>query len=124
MSGEMVCAYRASSVSEADIIVAWLEEQGVPAFVKNRHGVETLYVPGLAAPRGVEVCVADDETAERAKALLADHAQEIAEQSRATRSSSPVEVICEECGRPTVFPPTQRGTVQSCPHCRGHIDVP
>ncbi len=124
MPGEMVCVHRASSIGEADIVTAWLEEQGIPAFVKNRHGIATLNVPVLSAPHGVEVCVADDETAAQARDVLAEHAREIAEQSRATRSSAPVEATCEDCGRSSVFPPTQRGTVQTCPNCRGNIDVP
>lgn len=124
MSGEMVCVHRARSVGEADVVAAWLEEHGIPAFVKNRHSVATLPVPSLSAPRGVEVCVADDEAAERARELLAEHAREVAEQSRATRSSAPVEVTCEDCGRSSVFPPTQRGTVQSCPNCGSNVDVP
>jgi hypothetical protein len=124
MSGEMVCVYRATTVGEADIVAAWLGEHGIPAFVKNRYSVETLHVPQVVAPRGIEVCVADDETAKEAKALLADQAQELARQSREARSSGPVDVLCEECGRTAVFPPTQRGTVQKCPHCRRHVDVP
>ena len=63
MSGEMVCVHRADTVGAADIVATWLEDRGIPAFVKNRYSVDTLPVPVLTAPHGVEVCVADSVAA-------------------------------------------------------------
>jgi hypothetical protein len=35
-----------------------------------------------------------------------------------------IEALCEECGRSSVFSREQGETVQECPFCRKHMDVP
>ncbi len=121
MSGEMVTVFRANSVDEAHVVANWLEEQGIPAFVKNELTAR-LYVQSIPAPLGIEVCVADDESAETARALLAEHK---AEQDRQPDPYAPyVDAVCEDCGGASHFPAHAAGTVQSCPHCKHYIDVP
>lgn len=117
----MDSVYRASSVEQADIVVAWLEEKGIASFVKNRHmagGYATLAV----APRGVEVCVVDPAEAERAKSLLADHEKSLRDRRRES-GEKVVPVQCGECGRLTNFPGELSGTVQSCPSCGQNVEV-
>lgn len=117
----MISVYNASSVEHADIVVAWLEEMGISAFVKNRlmaGGYATLAV----APRGVEVCVADPSEAEKAKKLLAEHDQSLEERRRETHERV-VPVQCDKCGKLTDFPGELFGTVQTCPSCGEHVDV-
>ena len=46
---------------------------------------------------------------------------------RAERSAGTpeeVEATCEACGKVTVFPGSDAGTVQNCAHCRAYLDVP
>lgn len=49
------------------------------------------------------------------------------ERERSRSESSPeaarVNVRCEECGKHTMFPATERGRVQNCPHCGAYVDV-
>ncbi len=123
MTHDLQCVYRAADVGEADIVVVWLEEQAIAAFVKDRYGASGLY-PFAVAPLGVEVCVADSEQAPRASALLEQHAADIEARKRAVATEPAIEVACEACGIKTTFPAGQRGRVGTCPNCRAYLDVP
>ena len=35
-----------------------------------------------------------------------------------------VHANCEDCGKPTTFPASKQGSVQTCPHCGAYLDVP
>jgi hypothetical protein len=119
----MICVYCAVSVEEADIIVAWLADQEINAFVKDRHAIGTIYLAFAAAPKGVEVCVLDGEQAKRARELLAEHADELRHRPQPIPPGRVFRAVCEECGRPTDFPSELFGSVQTCPHCRANMDV-
>ncbi len=121
MPTDMRTVYRANNVEEADIIVAWLDEQGVSAMVKDRTVAGTLEIPMLFTPRGIEVCVPDRDQADRAVELLKDH---YSEQAQADESDRTVDAVCEECGKTSSFPYSQCGLVQNCPHCNAYLDVP
>ena len=121
MPSEIKIVYRASTLEEADIIVAWLDEQGITAVVRNRATAGMLEIPVMYAAHGMEVCVADAEQAERAVAALKEHYRE---QSDAAGSGSAIETKCEGCGETASFPYAQHGLVQNCPHCDAYIDVP
>lgn len=118
---EMDCVYRASSVEHADIVVAWLAEREISAFVKNRN-MAGGYAPWAIAPLGVEVCVADPEIAAKARSLLGEHQQGL----MGHRPHTPEKIVpvnCPECGRLTDFPGELFGSVQSCPKCGASVDV-
>jgi hypothetical protein len=120
----MICVYRASDVAEADIVSAWLADQGINAHVTNRNPAMNLYVPSVVSPKGIEVFVVDPDQAERAKALVHDHLEQRKEKTDKPASGRTIEAVCEECTVVTRFPFQQRGTVQTCPHCGQYIDVP
>jgi len=124
MPRDMICVYRAADLGEADIVAAWLAEQGITAHVKNRNSAINVYVSSVAAPRGIEVCVVDPAQADRAKELLRVHADESAVKKLHDTAGPDIEAVCEECGKASRFPFAQRGSVQTCPHCRQYIDVP
>lgn len=117
----MECVYRASSVEQADIVVAWLGEQEIAAFVKNRN-MAANYVALAVAPRGVEVCVADPTEAARADVLLKEHLAAIKARPGGS-SEKVVPTVCGECGRTVEFPGELWGTVQTCPSCGRNVDV-
>lgn len=123
MSQDMETVYRAGDIHEADLVVAFLERNGIIAHVKDRTISGTLPVDAIVAPHGIEVCTAPGEAAERATELLREHFDEISAQDEADAGRT-VDALCEECGRSSTFPYKQRGTVQICPHCRAHVDVP
>ena len=124
MYSEKHCVYRAADIGEADIVVAWLGKRGIAAEVKDRLAAFTLQVPMIVAPAGIEVCVIDPNEADHARELLRDHFDELKREPKPEDSDQTVEATCEECGKTASFPLGQRGTVQLCPHCHEHIDVP
>jgi hypothetical protein len=70
----------------------------------------------------------DQRDLERAKTLVAEFETAAAQrrQSRQVHSESETEVIgvrCEDCGRTSSYPASQRGTAQECPKCGGYVDV-
>ena len=118
----MITIFRASSVPEADIVAAWLDDQGIRAFVKNRLTAETLPLPNVVAPKGFEVCVAEED-ADRARALLAAHREELKRRQDFERTSN-VQGVCETCRHVTPFPHAHAGTVQRCAQCGSDVEVP
>jgi hypothetical protein len=60
---------------------------------------------------------------DRAKEILQDHELRVAAQRDSLAAGEPIFVECEECGKCSSYPPTQRGTVQDCPHCAAYVDV-
>jgi len=120
MQRDLTCVYRAMDVAEADIVSAWLADQEVSTHVKDRHFGSQL--PLTVAPRGIELCVVDPAQAEQVKALVREHLQQRRE--KAAAPGRVIEAVCEECGKSSRFPFEQRGTVQTCPHCRQYLDVP
>ena len=87
--------------------------------------------PGLSifshsgvSPRGIEVWVKEEQDAERAKRLIAEHEVLRQDQTRAKAALGPVEATCEDCRQTSTFPGVDRGTVQQCPRCGAYLDVP
>jgi len=122
MPSDMICVYRAADVGEADIVAAWLDDQGIATLVKDRHAGS---LPSLTvAPLGVEVCVIDPAQAEQAKTLVREHLEQCKQNTDKASLVWRIEAVCEECGKASRFPYEQYGTVQTCPHCRRYLDVP
>lgn len=124
------CVFVANTLGEAEVAATWLDGESISAEVMDVNtlggldGLTPLSPTGVGQ-RGIEVWVKDAADAERARALLAEH--EAALQTKAkvrAADHTPVEVVCEECGKSTRFPGEQRGSVQSCSVCGAFMDVP
>ncbi len=124
MPRDLTCVYRAADLGEADIVAAWLADQGITIHVKNRYSAVNVFVPSVSAPKGIEVCVVDPTQVELAKTLVRDHLEQRKEKTEDAQSGQTIETVCEECGKAARFPIEQRGTVQTCPYCRKYVDVP
>ncbi|MBI4717407.1 MAG: DUF2007 domain-containing protein [Planctomycetes bacterium] len=123
MPRDLPCVYRAGSLGEADIVAAWLEEKSIPAFVKDAAAAQGLATPFIAAPKGIEVCVAPDR-ADEARSLLSRHRAELRQGKSASNADAPITAVCEDCSKASTFPASQARTVQTCPWCKAYIDVP
>lgn len=123
MPRDLPHVYRAGSIGEADIVAAWLEENGIPVFVKDEQASVTLHTSMVAAPKGIEVCVAP-EFFDEARRLITQHLADRHERRLRAADGEPVTAYCEDCGRPATFPAQFAGSVQSCPWCNRHMDVP
>jgi hypothetical protein len=120
------CVHVDDSLAHANLVVVWLESQGIFAQVMNEltlGGFDGLVsiLPNKLGIRGVEVWVDDPANAERARQMLAEHAELLV--SKAARSGN-VDALCEECGATSTFPAAEQGTIQDCPHCGAMLDVP
>ena len=119
MDSNPICIHRATTLEEAEILVAWLEDQGVAAKVLDPDSTG-VFAFGVTDTEGVEIFVADEATATKAKELIAEHERKRAEESTA----GPIAVACDECGHSNQFPADTAGKVQACTECGAYIDVP
>lgn len=117
----MNCVYRASTVEEADIVVAWLADREIFAFVKDRNMAGN-HVTLAVAPKGVEVCVADPTLAAQASELLRIHREGQMGQPMG-EFEKVVPVQCPKCGSMLEYPGEFMGSEQACPNCGQDIRV-
>lgn len=110
---------RVNTVEEAQVIVAWLDDQGVKASIADPANTG-VFAFGVTDIEGVALCVADEATATQAKSLLEKHDAE--KKSRAP-ASGPITMKCESCGEENTFPGEAAGTVQQC-KCGAYLDLP
>ena len=115
MSQELVCVRRVSALEKAEVIVAWLEDNGVAAQVVDRDN-PGVFLFGVTDAEGIAICVAGQAEASKATELLAKHDEEIAEQHGTTDIQGLIDVQCEDCGAQNSFPAAAAGSVQQ-PSC-------
>lgn len=116
-----VCIRSTGTLEEAEMIVTWLEEAGIETTIIGRDN-PGVFAFGITDTEGIAICVSDEETAERAIALLDQHEQE--NRDSAGTDTGSVDARCEECSAVTSFAAGLRGTVQQCLGCGGYLDVP
>ncbi len=123
MGENLYCIRRTATVEEADVIVAWLEDQGVEATVMDRDN-PGVFAFGLTDAEGVAICVADEAVAEKGKTLLVEHdrQRDLAMVNAATTDD--IEVKCDACGQVSAFAAELAGTTQQCVGCNEYVDVP
>lgn len=71
MTEGLFIVHCAGTLEEADIVVAWLDDQGIKAMVKDRHSISTFSGISAISNNEIEVCVTDPGDAEKARELLA-----------------------------------------------------
>ena len=121
------CVFVAADMAGAAVMANWLTNHGIPAKVMDTMtlgGAEWLKVwPSGVSARGTEVWIDEPDQADEARALLAEHKTALAQKAAAAEQRGPMEVVCEECGETSVFPPSQHGSTQDCPYCGAYLDV-
>lgn len=117
---EPICIRRTSTMEEAEIIVAWLADNGLTARIVDQAN-PGVFAFGMTDHEGIAVCVSDAESAGRARTLLEEH-----DRNSAARwaNAKPIAVSCEDCGAANEFPAKLAGSVQECVACHAYIDVP
>ena len=71
MTEDLITVHNAGTLEEADIVVAWLDNQGIQAMVKDRHSISAFSGISAISHNEIEVCVTDPGDAENARELLA-----------------------------------------------------
>src|SRR5262245_53566295 len=121
---DLVEVYRAKNNLQASLLAQTLNEIGIQALVQegaDRSGAtESLgTVFWSDAPR---IMVSTDQAEFARQLLLGWEEQKRQEEARAA-DGSPIDLMCEACGKITSFPASQRGSVQNCTHCHAYVDV-
>jgi hypothetical protein len=125
---EPVAVYTAANNVEAHVVCNILNDEGIEAHVTDDVSQAGVWMfgllPGIHRP---QVWI-DRSNVDRAKPILEDYEDRLLERQEADRQNvvageATVKADCEECGRSSVFPAAQRGTVQDCPHCGAYVDV-
>ncbi len=119
---EPVAVYTAGTNLEAHVIVSMLNDNGVPAFaVEDQSGALWMFgtIGQIHRPK---IWVAKSTTAEAQELIrgFEDHRRERKNRGPGTQE---IPVQCEECGKTSMFPDTQEGTMQNCPTCDAYVDV-
>lgn len=117
---EPFLAFTAASNMEARAVANLLIEAGVPAEFEEdepQAGLGFGSTSDAHAPK-VWIETTDDE---KAQPIVAEYERHLA--LRRKPADGPITVVCEDCGKSSVFPPDQNGTTQNCPHCDAYVDV-
>jgi hypothetical protein len=120
-------AYNAGSNVEAHLVCGLLRDAGVEAVVIEDVSQVGVWLGGTIAEIHKPQVWIERADIDRARPVITDYEQRAAERRAAERAGvaagEPIAVVCEECGKRSEFPAAQKGTVQSCPHCRAYVDV-
>jgi hypothetical protein len=109
-----VAVYDAASDIEAQQICNLLNEGGVEAYITE----DDAQVGQFMKP---QVWV-DRSATDRAEPILQDYERR-QQRETAQADDAVLESVCEGCGQRTAFFASQKGTVQTCPHCGAYMDV-
>jgi hypothetical protein len=123
-----VAVYNAANNVEAHLVQNALLAAGVEAFVTEDVSQVGTWMFGLLPEIHKPQVWVERADTDRAKPVLEDFERHAAERREADAAEEaltgpPVEVVCEECGQRTTFPPRHRGSVQQCRHCGAYVDV-
>ncbi len=123
-----VAAYNAENYVEAQVLGTYLAQNGVEAYPtldRSNAGLSTF--GSLPEVFKHQVWI-DESNVEAAQPLIAEYERERSRRQSLSNDGlvsdgQPVDVVCEDCGKTTAFPASQRGTVQDCSHCGAYVDV-
>ncbi len=123
-----IAAYNAANNLEAHFVRDLLIDAGIEASVTEDVSPVGGWVGGLVPEIHKPQVWIDRADIDRAGPVL--HAYEVqaaarrgAESAKSGTAEDMIEVTCDECGKRSTFPLTQRGSVQNCAHCHAYVDV-
>lgn len=122
-----ISAYNAENNAEAHLLSNFLEENGIEAHATLDESLAGYWAFGVLPEIHKPQVWVDRSNAAAAASLLAQYESDLARRrsSRAAKeaSGSPIDAVCEDCGKTTTFPASKNGTVQDCSHCGAFMDV-
>jgi len=119
-----VAIFTAETNVEAQMVRHLLVSAGIEAYTTEDYSLVGLWMGGTIPNIHQPQVWVDQPDAERAAPLLQEYQDHKADRRLGRETDQgPVEAVCEECGKATTFPGSQRGSVQDCPHCGAMMDV-
>ena len=114
--------YNAANNLDAALVCEMLLAAGIEAYTVEDVSQVGAWMFGLLPEiHKPQVWIARADI-ERVKPLLSEYDRRAAK-PRTSNSDSTIEVICEDCRKPSTFPGSRLGSVETCPHCGAYVDV-
>lgn len=118
-----VIIYTAANNIEVHLIVDMLQANGVPAHAVEDQSVVGLWALGTISQIHKPDVWIDESMVEQARSLIEEFEAKRRARIEAVAGPAEINAVCEECGKTTSFPSSQKGTTQECSHCLAYIDV-
>ena len=118
-----VAVYNAATNVEAHLVCNALSQSEIHATVIEDVSTAGLWMFGLLPEIHKPQVWVERRDVDQAKAVLEAYERQAATQRDTLAAGDPIYVTCEDCGKRSSYPPSQRGTVQDCPHCHAYVDV-
>lgn len=120
--------YTTNFQGQADIVAAWLQENGLDARVNSNTSLGglpemILWSKTETASGAFEVWVPNDSVND-AKAMISELETRQRQAAADRTAKGNVDAVCELCGELTTLPAVKRGAVETCSNCGHYIDVP
>ncbi len=126
---DSVAVYVAADNIQASILRDVLADAGIEAHVMDDVSMIGVWFGGLASQLHRPKVVVDRRDAEVAAEIVRNFDAEwqatgaVKKAPTTEDNGAPITVVCDECGKSSSFPASDRGSVQNCPHCRSYVDV-
>ena len=115
--------YDAANNLEAMLVSEMLQAAGIEAYtVEDLSPVGTWMFGLLPEIHKPQVWIERADT-ERVKPLLEEYERLAVAKRQTVNAESTIEVICEECEKPSMFSVSRIGSVETCPYCGAYVDV-
>ena len=126
---DSVAVYTAADNIQASILRDVLADACIEAHVMDDVSMIGVWFGGLASQLHRPKVVVDRRDADASAEIVRNFDAEWKATGAAEKDSQkandgvPITVVCDECGKSSSFPASERGSVQNCPHCRAYVDV-
>lgn len=118
-----IAIYNAANNLEAALVCALLNSSGIEAFAVEDTSVVGQWMFGLLPEIHKPQVWIERANIEAAKPILEKYELEQAGKRQAKNDGAPIEVVCEECNKPSEYPASRLGSIETCVHCGAYVDV-
>lgn len=116
-------AYEAATNLEAHVIVEMLLANGIEALaVEDQSGVSLWSFGTISQFHKPKIWI-EKENLTAVAQLIQEFEESKRQRNQPIEEPGDLEVVCEECGKATLFPAKLEGTLQECTHCDAYVDV-
>ncbi len=118
-----VIVYTALTNLEAHVVATMLGSNDVPAYAVEDQSGASIWAFGTISQFHKPNVFVDRSNFDKAAKLVLQFEERQRELRNPDECDTKIAVRCEECGKSSMFPESQSGTVQECPKCNAYVDV-